>query len=339
MSQENTKNEKAASIDTTFPSFQDNSTQTVATNQENSSYKVDSLSDFMAIEFPKRKWLLYPFIQEQGTAMISAGTGIGKTYIALSIALAISTGKSFLRFTAETPARVLYIDGEMAAEEIQARITDLSKGFGINPADNKNLLIWTSDRQPDNIMPNLSQPEGQRMIADFLATNPVNLIIIDNLSVLCNGIRENDAESWSKFQEWLLLLRRQGYSVLEIQHNGKNGDYRGSSKQQDILTYTICLKRPDNYKKSEGARFEIHFCKTRGLSGEDTEPYEAQLEGSQESGLAWTMKDVQSHKLEQKQAEESRARELKAQNKTQQEIANIMNISIGKVNSLLKNRS
>ncbi len=333
------KNEKAAPNDATFSTLHSDSTSTTATKQENSSYRVDPLSDFMEIEFPPRKWLLYPFIQEKGIAMISANTGIGKTYLALSIALAISSGKSFLRFTAEAPARVLYIDGEMAAEEIQTRITDLSKGLGINPADNKNLLIWTADRQPDNIMPNLSQPEGQRIIAEFLAKNPVDLIIVDNLSVLCNGIRENDAESWSKFQEWLLSLRRQGYSVLEIQHNGKNGDYRGSSKQQDILNYTICLKRPDNYKKSEGARFEIHFGKTRGLSGENTEPYEAQLERLQESELTWAMKDVQSHKLEKKLAEESRARELKAQGKTQQEIANEMRISIGKVNSLLKNQS
>lgn len=332
-------NEKAASSDTALSIIQENSTTNVPAMQEKSAYKVDSLDAFMIIKFPPRNWLLYPFIQEKGIAMISAGTGVGKTYLALSIALAVSTGTSFLRFRATKPARVLYIDGEMAAEEVQSRITALSKGMNINPADNKNLLVWTADRQPDNIMPNLAKPEGQQIIADCLNKNPIDLIIVDNLSVLCNGIRENDAESWAKFQDWLLLLRRQGYAVLEIQHNGKGGDYRGSSKQLDILNYTINLRRPDNYKKTEGARFEIHFGKTRGLSGDDVDAYEARLEARPDGGLYWTMSDIHSEKMSKRQEQADRAHELKSQGKTQQEIANIIGISIGKVNGLLKDKT
>ena len=338
MNNENIQNEKAAQNGTTFSIAHTNSTQKSSEKQAKTTYRVDIVSDFVQMNFPAREWLLYPFIQAKGIAMISAGTGIGKTYFALTIALAISQGKSFLKFKAEKPYKVLYIDGEMAAEEMQERIKTLSIGMGIDPNTNDNLSIWTSDLQPDNIMPNLSKEDGQKQIEDYLQYHKTDLLIIDNLSVLCNGIRENDAESWARFQDWLLVLRRQGYSVLEIQHNGKSGDYRGSSKQQDILNYTISLKRPEPYKKSEGARFEVHFGKTRGICGDIVSPFEARLQTTKNNdGIEWIMTDVNSEKLEKSQAEKNKALELKAQGKTQQEIATTMNISIGKVNKLLKN--
>lgn len=338
MNNEIVQNEKAAQTGTTFSNACINSTKNALENQEKTKYRVDIVSNFVQIDFPPREWLLYPFIQEKGIAMISAGTGIGKTYFALTIALAISQGKSFLKFKSDKPRKVLYIDGEMAAEDMQQRIKTLSVGLGIDPNTNNNLSIWTSDLQPNNIMPNLSKENGQKQIEDYLRNNETDLLIIDNLSVLCNGIRENDAEAWARFQDWLLVLRRQGYSVLEIQHNGKSGDYRGSSKQQDILNYTISLKRPDQYKKSEGARFEVHFGKTRGICGDIIRPFEAKLQSTNNNdGLEWVMTDVNSEKLEKLQAEKDKVRELQAQGKTQQEISDIMGFSIGKVNKLLKN--
>lgn len=300
------------------------------------AYKVYDMTEFMQMDFPEQKWLLYPLVKEKGTAMISAGTGVGKTFFALTIALAVSTGTSFLKFKASEPHKVLYVDGEMSAKELQERLKLLSVGLGIDSQYNPNITIWTSDTQPDMQMPNLTRPDGQKNIEDCLAQKGIELIIFDNLSVLCNGIHENDADAWAKFQEWLLGLRRRGYSVLEIQHHGKGGEYRGSSKQQDILTCAISLKRPEQYKKSDGAKFEVHFTKTRGICGDDISPYEASLDDTEQGdGLKWFMSDVSSEKLEQRQQEIKKAKELRAQGKTQTQIATEMGCSIGKVNGLL----
>lgn len=305
--------------------------------QKQSKYTVCNLACFIQTKLPEQEWLLYPVISKKGTAMISAGTGVGKTFLALTIALAVSTGTSFLKFKADRAYKVVYIDGEMNGKELQERIQKLSSGLNLNPNNNHNLDIWTSDLQEDFCMPNLTKPEGQKLITNYLETRNPDLLIFDNLSVLCNGIRENDAEAWANFQDWLLVLRRKGYSVLEIQHNGKNGDYRGSSKQQDILNYAINLKRPDEYKKSDGARFEIHFGKTRGVCGDDVSPFEAKLVTNENnSSLHWEINDIHSTQQEKRQNEINRAHDLRSQGKTQQEIAGILNISVGKTNGLLK---
>ncbi len=44
-----------------------------------------------------------------------------------------------------------------------------------------------------------------------------------------------------------------------------------------MLDTVIELKRPKDYEPEDGARFEVHFTKNRGLSGEDAAPIEAKM--------------------------------------------------------------
>ena len=87
-----------------------------------------------------------------------------------------------------------------------------------------------------------------------------------------------DGESWLPIQSWALNLRRQGKTLILIHNDGKGGTQRGTSRKEDILDVVIGLRHPSDYKPTQGARFEVHFEKTRGLYGEDVEPFEAALD-------------------------------------------------------------
>jgi DNA-binding CsgD family transcriptional regulator len=94
------------------------------------------------------------------------------------------------------------------------------------------------------------------------------LIILDNLSSLCSTEHsENDAESWSTMQPWLLKLRRQGKAVLLVHHTGKPNDkgrtkQRGTSKREDILNTSILLERRPGMGNTT---FTWEFTKSRGF--------------------------------------------------------------------------
>jgi putative DNA primase/helicase len=90
-----------------------------------------------------------------------------------------------------------------------------------------------------------------------------------------------------------LRLRAQGKSILFIHHSGKTGLQRGTSKKEDILDTVINLRHTVDYEPMQGACFEIHFEKSRGIYGADVEPFEVRLE----DGL-WTMKDLKTSTLE-----------------------------------------
>jgi len=115
------------------------------------------------------------------------------------------------------------------------------------------------------------------------------LVLADNLSTLCRSLKENDADSWTPVQSWALSLRRAGKSALFIHHGGKSGKQRGTSRKEDVLDTVIGLRRPPDYLPEQGARFEVHFEKSRGFHGTDAEPFETRLIGNQ-----WTISSIKA---------------------------------------------
>ncbi len=145
-------------------------------------------------------------------------------------------------------------------------------------------------------MPDLSTSNGQSMIEPFL--KDVDMVVLDNISTLCRTGKENEAQSWQSMQAWLLDLRRRGITVLLVHHAGKSGDQRGTSAKEDIMDTVISLRRPREYAMAEGARFEVHLTKARGIVGEDAKPFEASLvtEGQM---LHWQVREIEDVELDE----------------------------------------
>jgi hypothetical protein len=118
-------------------------------------------------------------------------------------------------------------------------------------------------------------------------TDETKLIIVDNLSTLVRSGKENEGESWQPVQNWALNQRAQGRSGLFIHHAGKGGGQRGTSRQEDVLDTVIALKRPSDYTPENGAAFEVHFEKARGVFGDSVASFTAQLTSSPAGGYAW----------------------------------------------------
>lgn len=253
-----------------------------------------SVSELLNMELPPRRNLLSPWLPVQGLAMIYAGRGIGKTHLSLGIAYAVACGGSFLSWTAPEPAGVLFLDGEMPAAVIQERLAYIAAANDQEPS--APLLIVNPDLQPSGT-PDLSSAAGQAAI-ETLLTDDIALIIVDNLSTLVRGGKENESESWLPVQAWALQQRAQGRSVLFIHHAGKGGQQRGTSRREDVLDTVIALRRPADYRPEAGAVFEVHFEKARGLYGEDVQPFEASLSTDEHGARVWTTRSVEDCTLD-----------------------------------------
>lgn len=230
-------------------------------------------AELLTKEFPPREMLLSPWLPSKGLEMIFAERGIGKTWLGLNIAHAASGGGKFLRWQASRACRVVYIDGEMPASMLKDRYAAIVATVDFDAPEDKFRLI-AADMQPDGL-PDLADRAAQRFYDAALAN--ADLIVVDNLSTVCRAMRENEADSWGPFQAWCLRQRAAGKFVLLIHHAGKGGAQRGTSRKEDVLDSVVSLKRPVDYDASQGARFEVHFTKSRGFIGNDAEPFEAQL--------------------------------------------------------------
>jgi len=257
-----------------------------------------TLEELLHKEIPLRKNLISPWLPSQGLCMIYSTRGLGKTWMALELAYAVASSGQFLIWEAEAPEGVLYIDGEMPMTVMQERLAQIVVNSPKEIA--APLSIITPDAQEYGI-PDLSTLDGQESIEEQI-TEQTKLIVMDNISTLIRSGKENEGESWLPVQEWALRLRSRGKTVLFIHHSGKGGQQRGTSRREDVLDTVIALKKPADYKQQDGAHFEVHFEKNRGLYGDEVKPFEARLiSNSNVEGIKkfeWNWKTLEESKFE-----------------------------------------
>ena len=285
---------------------------------------VVDLIDFNFVDFPPREMILDPVLSTSALMEVAGFRGVGKTYIGLSMAACIATGEGFLKWKAPSPRRVLYIDGEMAANELQERTKAITEAFGI--PERGYFKIWTPDIAQR--VPDLSTAEGQAMIEPWL--KDVEVVFIDSISTLCRTGVEDRAEDWTPIQDWLLRLKRRGISTVLFHHTGWNTDRgRGTSKREDVLNTVVLLKALEDSGNGE-TKFEVRLTKKRGVHGRAATPIQAQF-CIRDGKIEWTY-------IECVDADMDLAVELSQSGMTQRDIARELGISVGKVNKLLKRR-
>ena len=234
--------------------------------------------DLCAAQLPERATILDPILSAKSVALLYGPRGLGKTFLALGIAWAAASGASFLGWRAARPHHVVYVDGEMAAVDMQRRL----KLFGPAPP---SLDFMLADLHL-HALPDLARFDGQYRLME--AWGRPELVVLDNLSSLAGF--QGDPDGWSSLQRFLILQRRLGRAMLLVHHANKQGFQRGTNRREDVLDLVMAMRRPDDYAARDGARFEIHFDKTRGLFGPAVDPIEARMETDTAGGARWSWK-------------------------------------------------
>lgn len=231
------------------------------------------LKDFLSREFPARELMLSPWLKRQGLALVHGYRGFGKTLMGHGSFYAIATGGKFWNWKAPTARKVLILDGEMPASDLQDRFRSIHDSSELKPEPGF-FRIAAADTFPDGL-PDLSNQSMHGFYSDVVAD--ADAVLLDNISTLCTSSPENEAEGWAVMQAWILLLRRQGKSVCLLHHDGKGGQQRGTSKKEDVLDTVISLRRPPGYTADQGCHIEVRFEKNRGFHGPDAEPFAVRL--------------------------------------------------------------
>ena len=225
-------------------------------------------------DLPKRECYMSPWLLERTITLINGRRGLGKTWMGMTIAVALTHDISIGPWKVEKPVPVIYLDGEMSIYEIQSRLRLL---VGQNPKS-ENLGFWSCDfiGQQQHDIPNLANPEWQRSISNWFAAHPeYKVFIIDNVGSLFPGLDENDKAMWDPCNRWLLNLKFHGVSIIMIHHLGKdtNRGARGTSAREDNIDVSINLVQDGDSPARDGAKFKVEFTKHRGIIGRHAESF------------------------------------------------------------------
>ena len=282
--------------------------------------RVLNVAELLRLDLPPREMVLAPWLPSKGLAMAYGPRGIGKTHLTLGIGYAVASGGMFLRWRAPMARKVVILDGEMPAGVLKDRLAVIVASAPTELPHPDFLRIVAMDLQEGDI--DLANDADQRALDPILAD--AELVIVDNISTLARVGRENEAESWLPIQQWALMQRRAGRTVLFMHHAGKGGQQRGTSRREDVLDTVLALRRPQDHRPDEGARFELHFEKNRGFHGDDAKPFEAALGSG-----GWSTRDLAD-------ADMARVVALSAEGMTTRDIAEEMGKSKSAVSRLQK---
>ena len=238
---------------------------------------------FLVEKLKKPLRIMSPWLNMSSLNMIYADPGVGKTMLAMSLAIGMTRRKwdevNIGPWSIKRPVGCLYVDAEMAEWVFQKRMGMFCNTYGeengLTP-----LVIISSNRFAKKYRRqiNLTDQEWRDSLYNFLVDRPrIKCVILDNLSALTPGRDENSKKEWDPINQWLISLRHLGLAVVVIHHAGKSKSQRGTSGHDDPMDVIVSLTRPKGVPKTE-ARFWVNYLKTRNISpGQNISPFQLAL--------------------------------------------------------------
>ena len=237
------------------------------TNHGKDNYYLDvfSYKDIESLNLPVQEVLLSNLWRTEENVMVYSKTGVGKSWLSLSIATCIA-GKGKMTvcdWENEISRKVLLVDGEMSVRDYQNRLPVLIDATKADAAKvRENLDFVPRQRQEQyEYFTNLANENNQSELINYAKSRSIDTLILDNLSTLTEFDNENNSESMKLFQKFLLRARSEGLQTMVVHHmrKGKEDDesYRGSSVLGVSLDTILRLESPDNGSPDGTVTFNI----------------------------------------------------------------------------------
>lgn len=201
----------------------------VATPKPRSRFNVRAFSEIAPTL--DRLWLVDGMIPAGGLGMMYGASNVGKSFLALDLALAVSRGEPWLGFKT-LPGAALYVsaEGSMAnrveAYRVRHRLAaSASLPFGL-VEDSINLRSDKGDAAP--------LVDAARAFSHTVGA-PLHLVIVDTLARALAGGNENDSQDISELlAQFAAIQHGTGAAVLVIHHVGKD-QTRGARGHSSLL--------------------------------------------------------------------------------------------------------
>lgn len=204
------------------------------------------------------QWLIESIWTDKSRGIIAGNPGVGKTWLALDMLIAVCTGLLCLDHYAVKKSPVLLIEEEASEQNLSRRVRAMVKGRGLKETDMDDFYHIT--RQYARI------PRDTDEIISIILANRIKFIVFDSMRRF-HTAKENSADEMQPILDSFAKISDKGVcSVAIIHHLSKsNGDggkkpiferMRGTS---DLWAWRDCLIGMEGEEEAEEAHCSFQF--------------------------------------------------------------------------------
>jgi len=211
------------------------------------------LGDIMAADYPLTEWVWQHFVLKGEVNLLYGDGGVGKSLLALYIAIAVATGiRLFSEATMQMP--VLGLFAEDGAAQVQQRSTTALKELGLDAHGNLPIKLWCQPRG-ETLLARIDDsgnvtelPRLHALRAELAAIERPAMLIVDSLADLF-ALNESLRLPVNAALKQVLggLCRDYGTTVLVLAHPSKTSmqdgtNYSGSTAFNNAVRQRLTLE-------------------------------------------------------------------------------------------------
>ena len=199
-------------------------------------FSLDLLS-FKGLEaIPDLEWVIEGWIPKGGLTMIYGPPKSGKSFIVMSLVLALDHGECWLGHRVVDRCRSLYVALE-GRSGLKIRSEAWHQHYGHDVEDGNSLI------QTGRV--NIAEYEHTNAIIEAVIENGIELVVIDTLAKATSGMDENSAKDMGRVIDQTRRIQEEaGATVILIHHTGHGDKHRerGSSSLAGAVDTSILVK-------------------------------------------------------------------------------------------------
>jgi hypothetical protein len=186
------------------------------------------------LDMEPQRWKVPDWLPSNAVVAVYAAPGVGKSFYALTLALEIARGGSWLGSNLDRE-KVLYVAAEKATT-----LRDRAEAWCVYHEEMfpEEFLLVSTPRPPQ-----LSNPLEVQSLCELIKLEGVRFVLLDTYAMMLQGIEENSSKESGVSIEALSQLRQatKGGTVLVVHHSGKDSTkgLRGSSALLAAVDLTI----------------------------------------------------------------------------------------------------
>lgn len=235
-----------------------------ADNDEEPKPSITWLADVVKQRIPRPRWLVKDIWTKGGLGFISGAPKSYKSWMALDMAISITTGTPFLNqpgYSVSKPKPVLYLQEEDDIRLVMERLALITEGKapdqfwngqvthtgeitseGVPTSDS---LVWAPPTRPIPLAMHVqtgfiaSDPSWQSWLDEIVQEGKFAMVIIDTLGTVAGEIdTDKSGELMTRMLKPLRVIARKNDTAICIVHHNKKAANQGGRAGQDMLGST-----------------------------------------------------------------------------------------------------